>query len=235
MVRTKVGDKHELLCGSIATVIEYKNSGNIKILTNTGYECIVIADNLIKGVVKDRLYRSFNEKGYLGVGDYNTKSKCFTSWGSMIRRSYSLNYKDRFPAYKDADCCNEWHDLQNYGSWFDENYVEGWHLDKDLKVYGNKTYSPDTCTFVPREVNNFFFVTENKRLPHGVKNGGIGYSNGLRPKVRYSVNDAQNDYWNEKYKRLIFLTQKYNLLSEMLFDYFYCFFGEHYVENPDEI
>ena len=33
--------------------------------------------------------------------------------------------------------------------WFDKNYIEGWHLDKDLIVKGNKVYSPTTCMLPP--------------------------------------------------------------------------------------
>lgn len=32
---------------------------------------------------------------------------------------------------------------------------EGMSLDKDIIVLGNKVYGPDTCVFVPCQVNNF--------------------------------------------------------------------------------
>lgn len=39
----------------------------------------------------------------------------------------------------------------------DENWkphMEGWHLDKDILLKGNKVYSPETCAFVPAKINS---------------------------------------------------------------------------------
>ena len=32
----------------------------------------------------------------------------------------------------------------------------GWELDKDILEKGNKTYSPETCCFVPRVINSLY-------------------------------------------------------------------------------
>lgn len=47
----------------------------------------------------------------------------------------------------------------------------GWALDKDILVKGNKIYSPETCCFVPQEINNLFTKRKSCRgtLPIGVK------------------------------------------------------------------
>ena len=49
-------------------------------------------------------------------------------------------------------------------------FKEGWHLDKDILIKGNKIYSPKTCCFVPREINNLLISRRNGRgdLPIGV-------------------------------------------------------------------
>ncbi len=219
--RLSVGDNYHLLCGSIATVIKYNNSRSVEIVTTTGYNCVVKADNLIKGVVKDRLFKSFNGKGFLGIGNYDSKSLCFTFWGSMIKRSHSENYKKIHPAYLDISCCEEWHNLQIFGKWFDENYTKGYHLDKDLKVYGNKIYSPETCTFVPREINNFFYSKGKKIM--GVAQYNNKYSAKIKYKLRNTYDEALEDYWIEKYnklKKLVLIYPEFDLLMKNYFDKF---------------
>ena len=44
--------------------------------------------------------------------------------------------------------------FSGFGKWFDDNNIDGYHLDKDIKVKGNKVYSPDTCLFVSHKDNN---------------------------------------------------------------------------------
>lgn len=70
-----------------------------------------------------------------------------------------------------------------------ENYyeIEGSiiDLDKDILIKGNKVYSPETCIFVPHEINSLFLKNDNKRgnLPLGVslhKSSGLY---GARSKV----------------------------------------------------
>ena len=39
-----------------------------------------------------------------------------------------------------------------FHKWFNDNYVEGWELDKDLLGDG-KTYSPESCCFIPKQLN----------------------------------------------------------------------------------
>src|SRR5690554_1544968 len=49
-------------------------------------------------------------------------------------------------------------------SWYKEqDPPEGWQLDKDILYKGNKVYSPDTCVFVPRELN--LFVNDHVTIP----------------------------------------------------------------------
>lgn len=53
--------------------------------------------------------------------------------------------------------------FSNFKRWFDEHYIDGWHLDKDILVKGNKVYSPETCCFVPQEINGLFAKSNKKR------------------------------------------------------------------------
>ena len=75
--------------------------------------------------------------------------------------------------------CDEWLTFSNFEKWFsdpDNGYFERYHLDKDILVKGNKIYSPNTCCFVPQEINSLFIKDNSKRgsLPIGVTNGYKG-------------------------------------------------------------
>ena len=78
----------------------------------------------------------------------------------MLRRCYSEKKQQKQPSYIGITVCEEWYNYQNFAKWFEENWKpwmdSNWHLDKDILVKDNKIYSPDTCCFVPREINNLF-------------------------------------------------------------------------------
>lgn len=88
----------------------------------------------------------------------------------MFRRCYSKIFHARQSTYSDCTVCDEWLLLSNFKKWFDENYIEGYALDKDILVKGNKVYSPETCCFVPNEINTLLTKRQNYRgkLPIGV-------------------------------------------------------------------
>ena len=70
----------------------------------------------------------------------------------MLERSHSVSYKQDNIEYVDVTCVPEWHLFQTFAEWCDVQIGfnnEGWHLDKDILVKGNKIYGPDFCAFVP--------------------------------------------------------------------------------------
>ena len=82
----------------------------------------------------------------------------YRMWKSMIRRCFSEKLKARQSAYKDVTCCDEWLSFANFFSWVNRevDYMGrpvGFELDKDILMRGNKTYSPEACSFVPQPVN----------------------------------------------------------------------------------
>ena len=90
-------------------------------------------------------------------------------WHSMIRRCYSEKSHKRNPTYIGCSVDTRWLKFSNFKSWFDEHYIQGWCLDKDILVQGNKIYSPNTCCFVPNEINTIFsHKTRERNLPQGV-------------------------------------------------------------------
>lgn len=78
----------------------------------------------------------------------------YSKWFQMLQRCYSEYGLKRNPSYVGCSVCEEWHRFSNYRDWYLKNYSEGLHLDKDILVKGNKLYSPETCCFVPRYINN---------------------------------------------------------------------------------
>lgn len=82
----------------------------------------------------------------------------YSLWASMLGRSFCGKYKDRFPTYQDVRVCDEWLSFANFFEWVNKEVgysgkPEGMCLDKDLIIKGNKTYSPEFCSFVPTAVN----------------------------------------------------------------------------------
>ena len=132
-----------------------------------------------KGRIKCPYEPRVYDKGYIGVGKYNScengkKTKCYSIWKGMLRRCYDSKFKERDPAYKDCTVSEEWHNFQAFGKWYENNYYEipgeVMCLDKDILVKGNKIYSSKTCVFVPQNINTLFVKCNKSRgdLPIGV-------------------------------------------------------------------
>ena len=114
----------------------------------------------IKGL-QDRMKPSVYGVGYLGgnlelKSTYNGK-KCniYVQWKNMIERCYNERYHQRQPTYIGCYVSDEFKDYSKWREWYD-NYPykqDGWQIDKDLLIKGNKVYSEDYCVFLPKEIN----------------------------------------------------------------------------------
>ena len=144
----------------------------------------------------------------------------YTAWSSMRQRCYDKKLHLKHPSYKNCYICEEWLDFQIFAKWFDQNYISGYQLDKDLLKYNNKLYSPSTCSFVPQEINLALLKPCTKReLPLGV------YKHHYTPNkyvshikenkvskylgIFDSVEEAANCYEEAKKIQLINLANKY--------------------------
>ena len=87
---------------------------------------------------------NYDKKTVFGVGIYDAKnesmSRAAKEWRYMLQRCY-YEKNNRCDNYKDCSVCDEWHRYSVFKEWFDENYIEGWCLDKDILIKGNKVYS----------------------------------------------------------------------------------------------
>lgn len=133
------------------------------------------AGNHLNGVECPRCgyLRTKNKVNGLGVNDvdYIAKSKCYRKWKSILERT-SPSY--RYKAYENVSICEEWLIFSNFKQWFDENYIEGFAIDKDLlSPCDNKIYSPQTCCFLPRIINNVIKEYPTDK-PIGIRPSGYG-------------------------------------------------------------
>lgn len=166
-------------------IVDYKNSQDIIVQFLDKNMAKVHTQYFMfkNGRVNNPFHKTVYNIGYLGnstsgngKGQHSTSYKC---WFNMMTRCY--NKVEQKDTYKDCYVCEEWHNFSNFEKWFDENYYtinnKRMCLDKDILVKGNKEYSPNTCVFVPNEINVLFTKTNKNRgkLPIGVTKSGKYY------------------------------------------------------------
>ncbi len=176
---------------------------------------------------KDKYTPSVAGVGFLGEGTYKSshnyiRDPAHLTWTNMIKRCYDTSYLKHRSTYKDCEVVENWHNYQNFAKWFYsvEYKLQGWHLDKDLLVKGNRVYGPNFCVFLPAELNNLILLNSNIRgdLPIGVtchkKNKKykaqlrVGGKN-LNLPLRDSALDSFLDYKKEKERYIKVVAQKW--------------------------
>lgn len=178
----RTGEKGINNFGSEMIIIRYRTNKDVDIYfpeynwtaRNTRY------DVFKNGEIVCPYERRVFSVSYLGEGKYNVHdkngklTKCYTAWHAMMQRCYDSECHKRLPTYIDCEVCEEWHNFQNFGDWFKDNYyeIEGqkMHLDKDILNKGNKIYSPENCIFAPEKINTLFVKSNKARgdYPIGV-------------------------------------------------------------------
>lgn len=171
--------------------------------------------------------RRFNTNSYknmgVGVNDMryisNEKDKVFIRiWNSMLIRCYGKVYKAQKPTYMGCTVCTEWQTFSNFRKWCLQYYIDGYHLDKDILVKGNKVYSPETCCFVPAEINTILLSCKKSRgrYPIGVTlykgryRARINKNGKLQDIGFYTTKDeAFYAYKNEKENYIKSIAEKY--------------------------
>lgn len=155
------GKSYESLRYGSFVVLNIINSKSVDIkFDDTGYVANVRFESIRKGSVKDRMAPSVHGVGFVGVGGYKTSdngknNEAYLSWQRMLGRCYDKNYIHSH-LYSDCTVCNEWHNFQNFAKWYYDNYPSDggkYHLDKDVKIKGNREYSESACLFLPADEN----------------------------------------------------------------------------------
>ena len=122
----------------------------------------------------------FYGKGCIGVGKHSlsTSSRARNLWGGLLKRCFCNKYHKTKPTYKGITVCGEWLDFQNFAEWCEtqeffnakDDKGKSYQLDKDILVRGNKVYSPETCCFIPSQINSLFSYVKSTKgeYPAGV-------------------------------------------------------------------
>ena len=175
----RLGESKMMNCGEIAFIVNCACYNDITVQFKTTGELVKTRYSHFKnGFVKSRFTPSVYGIGIIG----NEKSrdengeiiKSYSVWKDMLMRCYYEKYQKKYPTYKDCYVCPEWLNYSNFKKWFNDNYYEidgeQMALDKDILMKGNKAYSPNTCVFVPQNINKLF-IKRNKargKYPIGV-------------------------------------------------------------------
>ncbi len=160
--KIKSGDIYETKNNGKIIILDYYVSSSVKIrFIDTGFIKYVSADNIRNGYIIDKLKPRLCGVGFVGVGKHKASinrkdTKAYKRWHGMMQRCYNKNKYPDSSCYEDVTVCEEWHNFQNFAEWYSENYIEGYHLDKDIKVKGNRVYSPKACMFVSNSENSRF-------------------------------------------------------------------------------
>ena len=142
-------------------ILKYNGSKDVEIqFINTGFETIATLGNIKNGKVKDLYLPSVYGVGIIGTkypSEVNrVKTKEYVLWQNMFQRCYSTTLKKRNPTYEGCEVSNNFKYFEYFYEWCHKQIGfnnEGWQLDKDLLIKGNKVYSEDFCVFIPSDIN----------------------------------------------------------------------------------
>ena len=115
--------------------------------------------------------------GIYNKGNYSSRreglksvpTKEYQLWLDMLRRCYSAKKQTLSASYIGCTVSDNFKNFQFFAEWCNNQVGfgnDGWGLDKDILVKGNKVYSEDTCVFVPITVNSILITPiKTRKLP----------------------------------------------------------------------
>ena len=157
---------------------KYVDNKNVHVrFTNTGYRTVVSMGNIKTGMVKDRLKPTVFGVGI--TGDISGKIagsdefKEYKLWSKMLQRCYDVKLQEKYTTYVGCSVSENFKYYQHFKKWCHEQTgfnKNGFELDKDLLIKGNKEYSEDTCVFLPHQINSTLTKSDKVRgkYPIGV-------------------------------------------------------------------
>lgn len=155
-------------CGDCA-VIEYNNAKDIVVrFLETHTTVTVNIGSLLSGRIKDYSKPSVFGVGILGeeFTSQDRGSKEHTLWRNMLKRCYCEKSIIASPNYYGCNVSDKFKHYTLFKEWCNKQIgfdQDGWQLDKDILVRGNRNYSENNCCFVPREINSLLLKSDKKR------------------------------------------------------------------------
>lgn len=89
----------------------------------------------------------------------------------MVRCNPDNWVSKKYQSYVGCEVHPDFIKFQDFAEWATKQIgydQTGWNLDKDILIPGNKMYGPDTCCFVPGEINTLLVKPKSADLPTGV-------------------------------------------------------------------
>lgn len=190
-------------------IIRFCRTGHITKTCTTRARHLQVRDpkqQLVFGVGK-----SYSEKYKTRIKGKKTPQ--YAAWENMLARCY-YEKTSRFSAYGDigVTVCDEWLTFEKFAEWYDKNYIEGYHLDKDLLGNG-LLYSPEYCCYIPQRLNGVFVVHSKNigrpqsHLPTGIYHQGNGFTS--------SAFDGKAYFKTKEEAHIDYLTRKWNYVREL--------------------
>ena len=178
-------------------VLDYYNARDVTIkFLNTGNVRKTGTSELKKGEIRDNEAFPVYSVGIMDVPNEARRNvpipKEYSIWNGVRQRCYNENIRHLTPSYQEVEMSENFKRYSYFKEWchnqigFDQ---DGWQLDKDILIKGNKVYSEYTCCFVPQEIN--VALTNNKSVRGSFPQGVIYNST----KTRYRARIQRGDKW----------------------------------------
>jgi len=245
MKKQRLGESNMLNCGEVATIVKYNSAHDMIIkFDKTGelIQCEYV--DFKRGGIKSHFTPSVFGVGIVGmiltVNEDGKQLDSYHKWVAMLERCYDKKLHIKHPTYIDCSVSKEWHYYPTFVKWYNENIYEVENetmcLDKDILIKGNKIYSPETCCFVPQEINLLFTKANARRGNNPIGVDYIKKNSNYRARCKFGKgesihlgiynNSTDAFYAYKKYKEMVIksIADKYKnkiplILYEALYKY----------------
>ena len=229
MAKVKVGDIFYSNSGSKLMVVEVNKQADVLIAFQDNYRYLVrtTAKCVRAGILRNPYQPSVYGVGFMGAGRHKStgdhgKSKAYGIWTGMLKRCYGDDIVKSPKSYDGVTVCEDWHCYQNFAEWYESHkfYGKGYDIDKDLLVEGNKIYSPETCTLVPKDVNQI--ITDGGARIRGDMMGitFVGSKNKFCAKISIKGKSKNLGYYEDPVEaRVVYLKSKAKYIRDTAIEY----------------